>query len=209
MQYGIRSESKAYAWPYMIDCHFHCWIQLTTEQERSHFWANYIDKIRDLKPVLALAVDYMHPSQKTTLYRQIDALQPLVETVLVCPKFNGAVEDIPDFCRIALSVPSPTYAGFLPDDFTVLKNKPCHLLGGRPEKQADVMRKVLGAGGDVISTDGNYSAMKAGKGQWFNDGQWTQLRGNVVSSLDMEIASAINIVTYLNRAYKDAQPQLI
>lgn len=208
MQYGIRSESKAYGEVYMLDVNFHQWMKLNTDKERDLFWSAYIAKIGVLKPTLALAVDYMHPAQKTTLYRQIDALQPLVETVLVCPKFNGAVEDIPTFCRIALSVPSPTYAGFLPDDFTVLKNRECHLLGGRPEKQADVMRKVLGVGGDVLSTDGNYSAMKAGKGQWFDGGGWVQLRGKKVSSFDLEVASAKNIVTYLNNAYTECQLRL-
>jgi hypothetical protein len=208
MSYGIRHDYIAYAPVKMLDVDFHSWMKLTTDQERAYFWDSYVDEIRALKPVLALAVDYMHPDQKSTLYRQIDALKPLIETVLVCPKFDGAIEHIPDFCRVALSVPSPTYAGFIPSDLTVLKNRACHLLGGRPEKQADIMRKVLGVGGYVLSTDGDYHAMKAGKGQWFDGGRWIQLRRETDSDTDLCIASGKNIVRYLQRII-ESQPILL
>lgn len=208
MAYGIRHDYTAYAPVYMLDIDFHSWLKLTTDCDRAYFWDSYMNEVNALQPALALAVDYFHPDQKTTLYRQIDALRDMVETVLVCPKFNGAVEDIPNFCRIALSVPSPTYAGFLPENMHVLNNRECHLLGGRPEKQADVMRKVLGVGGRVVSTDGDYHAMKAGHGQWFDGGEWVQLRSEAVSDTDLCIASGKNIVRYLRRVATEAQPEL-
>jgi hypothetical protein len=196
MLYGTRNDYKAYAPPRMLDI-----------QWKKYVWTRYLARADEYRPPLAMVADYEHPDQKELLYRQIHDLERLhIERIMMCPKFNGAIADFPAWAVIAVSVPS-VYAGFLPDT-RELKGREVHLLGGKPEKQADILRKVSGAGGKVISVDGSYHAMKAGHGQWMDGGKWVQLRRHQDSSEELAIASGLNLVRYLECAMKEAQPKL-
>lgn len=196
MAYGTRNDYKAYAPVVMIDIKW-----------KNYDWTRYIRRVDEYQPAMAMVADYQHPDQKELLYSQIKDLERLhIERVMVCPKFDRAIEDIPLGFIVALSVPS-TYAGFLPD-YAHLKGRSVHLLGGRPEKQAEILRKVIGAGANVVSVDGSYHAMKAGHGQWFDGNRWPQVRRYSESTVDLTIASGKNIVRYLQRAYQESQAAL-
>lgn len=209
MEYGIRHDYKAYAPVYMLDIDFHQYEHFTTDEQRRGFWRGYLAAVKKHQPRIAMAADYFDFASSTTLlHEQLADLRAFsIETVMVCPKFPAAVAAIPEWCVVAVSVPAKTYAGFLPD-YRHLAGRRCHLLGGKPEKQADVLRKILGAEGEVVSIDGSYHAMKAARGQWFQGGQWFQVRGKRVLTRDLAIASGQNIVRYLQRALEEKQPLL-
>lgn len=196
MRYGVRHDYTPYGDVFMLDIRWD-----------KYEWRDYLAKVKAYRPVAAMAPDYQHAWQWTTLQRQIDDLRALgVPRILVCPKWGKAAEHIPLDCVIAISVPAPTYAGYLPPDLTVLNGRRVHLLGGKPEKQAEYIQKLAAYGAQIISTDGNYHVRKAGLGQWFDGGQWVQLRRKSVSDFDLAVASSKNIVRYLNDAAQITQP---
>lgn len=196
MVYGTRHDYKPYAPIYMLDINW-----------KRFEWTDYVAKVQEYQPIMAMTPDYESPAQRSNLYRCIRDLKPLVKLVMVCPKFTGALAHIPSWCVIAVSVPT-RYAGFLPD-FRELNSRKVHLLGGKPEVQADLIRKLCGVGAEIVSVDGSYHAMKAGYGQWFQFGKWHQIRGKTAPDNDLCLASAINISRYLRLVYEtQSQPQL-
>lgn len=196
MFYGTRNDYKAYAPVHMIDI-----------QWKDYVWAKYMRRVDEYRPPMSMVADYEHKDQKELMYQQIRDLERLhIERIMICPKFHGALNDFPHDAVVAISVPS-VYAGFLPD-YRYLKGRAVHLLGGRPEKQARILREIVGAGAKVISVDGSYHAMKAGLGQWFDGGGWVQLRRNLDSDTELCIASGINIVRYLRDSATEIQPCL-
>ncbi len=195
MRYGIRHDYKPYGEVWMLDINW-----------KRYDWLNYVTLIRQYQPAMALAPDYEYAWQWMFLQRQIEDLRPLVTYVLVCPKFVGAVAHIPLDCVVALSVPAPSYAGFLPD-FRELAGRKIHLLGGRPETQADLIRKLNGIDAEVVSVDGSYLSMKAGHGQVYSEGKWIQRRDRSVPNHELEWLSAVNVAKLL-KSQVDAQPML-
>lgn len=195
--YGVRDDYTAYTTVTMLDIN---WKRVN--------WSRYMELIAQYRPVMALAPDYEYPWQWTALTRQIEDLRNRVEKVLVCPKFNGAIAHVPLWCRIALSVPAPSYAGFLPDNLSALAGRKIHLLGGKPEAQADLITKLAGVGATVESADGSYLAMKAARGQYFEGGKWRDVRGKGIPTIELATMSARNIPKYLKAATEYRQPAL-
>jgi hypothetical protein len=198
MRYGVRHDYTPYGAVYMLDI---CW--------KRYDWAEYMKKVYSYRPVAAMVPDYEYTWQWTSLTRQVRDLQAAgVAHVLVCPKWAAAIAHIPIDCVVALSVPAPSYAGYLPPDLSTLCNRRVHLLGGRPERQAEMIRRLTAVGAKVISVDGNYHVRKAGLGQWFDGGRWVQLRSRVETDSQLAIASSRNIVTYLRGVCGESQFEL-
>ena len=187
MSYGTRHDYKAYDAVYMLDIHW-----------RDYDWAEYVAILAKHKPVLAMVADYEFPSQRETMLTQVADLRRIaIERVMCCPKFVGAIADIPDDVILALSVPT-VYAGFLPFPGEV-GNRKVHLLGGTPDAQAYcIYHKYPRA--DVVSVDGNALALKAGYGQyWSVRGKWIQAPARRFKTELLMIYSARNIVKYLSK----------
>lgn len=197
MHYGTRHDYTPYAAVWMLDIKW-----------KEYDWLKYLALVRQYQPVMALAPDYEWSWQWTGLQRQIDDLRPLVKRVLVCPKWAGAIDHIPADCVIALSVPAPSYAGWLPDDLNQLSGRKVHLLGGSLRRQGDLLMRLNAVGADVTSIDGNTIAMKAGKGQCFSEGVWKQQRDKRSSNAELCETSAINYVKYLRECSKWKQAML-
>lgn len=197
MAYGTRHIEQPQEWPFAVDIHW-----------RDYDWNDYMDKIAAWKPVQALAPDYEHPSQHRQLYQCIRDLKAAgVLRVLVCPKFHGAVAQIPSWCIVAVSVPS-TYAGFVPE-FGELKGRRVHLLGGSPVQwfgqggrkrhmsSTGYIAAINGAGGRVISTDSNVQTKTAAQGMFWQDSRWQTDRLGF-DMYDLMTLSGRNIVKQLH-----------
>jgi len=193
MLYGIRHDYIAYAKVHMLDIR---WTR--------YDWREYLARVRDLRPVVALAPDYEHAWQWTGLQRQIDDLRPLVDHIMVCPKWHGAVAHIPADCIVAVSVPARTYAGFLPS-FSALVGRRVHLLGGNLDRQTRLISAYNSAGASVVSLDTDQMALKGGHGQWLSEGKWRQVRCNSVPDHELALASAIAMVKRLQFAATQKQ----
>lgn len=198
MHYGTRHDYKPYGRVMMLDIKW-----------SDYDWHEYLACVREYQPVMAMAPDYEWSWQWTALRRQIDDLRPLVERILVCPKWQGAIAHIPQDCIVALSVPAPTYAGWLPADLNELAGRKVHLLGGSMKRQADLLMRLNAVGAKVVSVDGNTIAMKAGKGQVFREGVWIQQRDRRSTNTELCETSAVNYVKYLREAAAWKQPALL
>lgn len=170
--YGVRATEKPRDYCLQVDIEW-----------RDYSWPEYVRKIEAWKPFAALVPDYEHPRQRRTMLNRIEHLKALgVMRVLVCPKFDGAVADIPADCVVAVSIPS-TYAGFVPD-YRELRGRRVHLLGGSPPKWFGARSKqqsatgyiagMVGAGVKVISVDGNAHTGAAEGGILWHDHRWVK-----------------------------------
>lgn len=163
MQYGVRYDYTAYGKVYMLD------VGLNPR------WAQYIRRAQRLRPAFALTPDYLRPDQ-IALELYIQDLAPYTTRIGICPKFVGAVAQIPKTCVICESIPSE-YAGWLIPDDELLFDRDYHLLGGDPRLQKQEIQRIHNAGGHVISIDGNKLAQKAAHGQVFSGGKWVKQAG--------------------------------
>ncbi len=143
MLYGTRHDDTPAYKPYMLDINW-----------KRYDWRDYLDKVGRWQPHIAMVPDYEHEWQRGRMVRMACQLvERGVERVMVCPKFAGAVSHIPDWCLVAISVPSG-YAGFLPDP-AELTGRRVHLLGGVPQAQMQLARTYGGLGITVSSVDLN------------------------------------------------------
>jgi ribosomal protein S18 acetylase RimI-like enzyme len=173
MAYGVRHIDTPQAWPFMLDVE---WRRFKT---RPGEWWKYLALVKQYQPVMAMCVDYESPAQRRSLYQQIRELKAAgVIRVMICPKFDGAINHIPKWCVVAISVPS-SYAGFLPD-LATLNGRYVHLLGGTPVKQTDLLLKITGHGGKVISMDGNSHTNAAKFNSLYEDGKFRRKQGEPI-----------------------------
>lgn len=139
--YGVRHDNKAYSQPQMLDINW-----------KKYDWGMYLEVVKKYKPTMAMVADYIHPSQRDVMLQQVNDLRQLgVLNIMVCPKFDEAVIDIPDDCIVAISIPS-SYAGFLPPSETLIGRR-LHLLGGSPKKQKAYILEHPKL--RIVSVDGN------------------------------------------------------
>lgn len=192
MLYGTRHDYKAYAPVYMLDIKWD-----------DYEWSEYLAIIEKHNPVLAMVADYEFPTQRETMLQQVADLRRIgIERVMCCPKFDGAVADIPQDCIVAVSV-TTGYAGFMPYPHELTGRK-LHLLGGHPDQQARAIYELY-ADSEVVSVDGNELAFKAMKGQfWSKSGRWRAAPKKRFSTEVLKIYSARNIVAYL----RDKAPKI-
>lgn len=203
--YGVRNIERARDWCYQLD------IDWTDVQ-----WWDYLNLIARLRPFAALVPDYEHPRQRRTMLNRIEHLKALgVMRVLVCPKFDSAVADIPADCVVAVSIPS-TYAGFVPD-YRELRGRRVHLLGGSPPKWFGARSRqqsatgyiagMVGAGVTVISVDGNAHTGAAEGGILWHDHRWIK-PDEPVDLYDFSIRSGRAILADLHQVSTQQQLSL-
>ncbi|NBW12402.1 MAG: GNAT family N-acetyltransferase [Caulobacteraceae bacterium] len=195
MAYGSRHDDQKRDYCTMIDIYW-----------EDYNWQDYVNQILNYKPTMAMVADYERPEQKSVMLAQVEALEKAgVLTVMVCPKFHGAIKDIPPTCRIAVSVPS-SYAGFLPNP-DELRGRTVHLLGGSCIKQRKLITEYCGYGVKVLSVDGNNHQKDALYGRIFSE---SKIQKSTTSSKNNWVLNAIisgrNIVKLINNA--DAHLQL-
>jgi GNAT superfamily N-acetyltransferase len=196
MAYGVRADYTPHDWLFLVDINW-----------RNYRWGDYLRKVRRWHPVAAMVADYEHPDQKRQLDQQIAQLQASgVLRVMVCPKFDGAVRDIPPDCVIALSVPSQ-YAGFLPADLSELANRRVHLLGGTPQQWLDLIPRLRGIGAQVLSVDGSSHETAAKKGTHWEAGRWVN-RGKKAAYHATTVYSGLKIQAAMQQI-QAKQPLLI
>lgn len=188
MLYGVRHDYKPYAPVFMLDIHW-----------ENYSWPDYLAKVRAYAPKMAMVADYEYPRQKRLMLAQVADIKRLgVDHVMVCPKFDGAVDDIPSDCVLGVSVPT-TYAGFLPRAWEI-QGRRLHLLGGHPDQQNYLMWHRY-AGIEVFSVDGNELGYKARHGQFWGlrRGTWETAPKNKYSSDFLAVMSAKSLPFYFSR----------
>jgi ribosomal protein S18 acetylase RimI-like enzyme len=154
-------------------------------------WAGYLEKARCYKPTIAMVPDYISPGYRRALIKMaMQLVEAGVERPMICPKFPGAVAHIPEWCLVAVSVPSDL-AGYLPDP-SELKGRRVHLLGGSPADQERLMREYLGMGITVTSRDLN-PQKAAGFGSFYEAGAMRNRGAGRVSTADA-FARSVDVI---------------
>jgi len=184
-RYGLRSDYVPYWKPYMVDINW-----------KSYDWKEYLDKLTRWQPVMAMIPDYEAPEQQGSIVARAMQLVAMgIERVMVCPKFAGAIFDIPDWCVVAVSVPS-RYSGYLPS-IKELAGRRVHLLGGSPRDQGDLIRYYGGHGIDVMSVDVNMHLKAAMHGTFYSGRKWRNLGAGAMTSEDAFRLSCQGIIRAL------------
>jgi hypothetical protein len=187
--YGTRHDYVPYLSPVaMLDINW-----------QAYNWRDYVSKVALYKPTLAMVPDYFEATPKALLLEQIAEVKEAGATeVMVCPKFLGAVADIPPTCIVAVSVPAPTYASFLPPAGELVGRR-LHFLGGGPDQWLYLKRHRYHAA-TVVSADCNYLALKAQFGMWWSArrADWIQAERGKFSNLTLMIQSARRITEYVH-----------
>lgn len=174
MAYGTRDSEMPYDYPFALDIRW-----------RDYDWEDYMDKVLAWRPVQAMVADYERPEQKEMMLQQVAMLREYSETlrIMVCPKFTGAVRDIPEDCILAISIPSK-YAGFISENPSEYRGRKLHLLGGTPvqwlgqnsrkkvHNSTGYILQLQGYGAQVVSVDGNAHQKAARTGSYWADGRW-------------------------------------
>lgn len=200
--YGVQEHDPAHAWPFMVDVDF-----------GNPNWPGYIRTVEGHRPVQALVVDYADRELKEEMLRQVADLRAAgVLRVVVCPKFHGAIGDIPPDCVIGVSLRTAgrlangenKFAGFMPQ-FEELARRRCHLLGGSPRLQKDTISKLHGIGAVVLSVDGNAQFGGAARGSMYADGRWRRKTGEKAAYLETALQSSKAIQYELNAAATSEQ----
>lgn len=199
LMYGTRHDYKPYMPVYMLDIAFEQFKGIDfTGVEYQRKWGVYLDRVRAHQPALAMTLDYTPNVPRDLMLDQVEQVRAAgAATVMICPKFAGAVDHIPQSCIVAVSVPS-TYAGFLPHP-SELEGRRLHLLGGNPDQQAYLIRKRY-TGAHVVSVDSNVLAYKAGFKQWWSArrGTWVHAPKGQYQTVTLTIHSARCVVGYLH-----------
>lgn len=203
MAYGVRDSEAAYDYPFALDIRW-----------RNYDWEDYMDKVWQYRPVQAMVADYERPEQKAQMLEQVAMLREYGEVlrIMVCPKFTGAVRDIPEDCILAISIPSK-YAGFISEQPSEYRGRKLHLLGGSPVKwfgqkgksrlqnSTGFIHALQSNGATVISVDGNAHQAASVNGSYWVDGRWERpAKGRFVfgDSYNTMVFSGRNIVKQLN-----------
>lgn len=132
-------------------------------------WKNYnyykhLDAVKVYRPKYTVARDWETASDLNSILRQADSLLAYSERVIIVPKVNELKNQllrlIPAHFMLGYSVPT-RYGGtdIEPEYFG---DRDVHLLGGRPEKQRDLAKKL-----NVVSIDGNRFTLDAAYGDYF------------------------------------------
>lgn len=201
--YGLRDDHRAYAWPFMIDINW-----------QAYDWQKYTALIQAMRPVQAMVADYERSSQREIMLQQATDLRRLgVLRVLVCPKFTGAIDDIPRDCIIALSVPTKNkgkYKGWwpAPDELAKLAGRKIHLLGGSPRKQMQCITQLRGFGAVVISQDSSNQLDSRRVDTVFEAGTWKTLRQERPKLAERAMYSGQKIREWLDAGASEAQLSL-
>lgn len=204
LYYGTRHDCVSYWKPYMVDINFKRFWHIDNDgnylkEPNWKLWKKYLDKVTEWQPLLAMVPDYMSPGYRRILLRMAYLLAGAgIQRVMMCPKFAGAVAHIPDWCVVAVSVPSK-YAGYLPD-VEELQGRRVHLLGGVPKKQKELYDLYRANGINVISLDANTFIQAADFGTYFDGEKWKNEGYHAVARNEAFKRSCENFVEYWKRA---------
>lgn len=196
LAWGAAQAHTVYDYPVMFD------VEFVPEKQN---WQSFLEKVELFRPLYALVTDYTAKEEKARLNSQIQDLRDRgVLHILICPKFDGAVLDIPGDCTPALSVPARgKFSGFWPSksDLFSLAGRKVHLLGGSPKNQAAKIRELYELGVYVSSLDNNsaiaaaaYSTCFLDTGKWYRQSKRRWEFGDRFTTL---VKSLVNIKKFL------------
>jgi len=164
MLYGARLPSSVGYRPYFAD-----------QEWRQPDRARYMAALAEHRPHMATVLDLEHWHQLDEVLSWAEEVAQIVRTVVIIPKAHGIISELPrkiGGARVRLGYSVPTKYGGTTVPLHEFEGWPVHLLGGSPEKQMKLWRKL-----DVWSVDTNYIAKMAIRyGQYWARVDWPRVR---------------------------------
>lgn len=126
----------------------------------------YIDWVAEYQPKIATVLDVEASNQLDEAISWGELISPYVEEIVLIPKVNGIIEEIPrriNEKKVVLGYSIPTTHGGTTVPINEFSGWDIHILGGNPQKQLEMYDKMAEIEGSVTSIDCNYISMKATK----------------------------------------------
>lgn len=157
---GARSDSaRVIKYKGMIDINW-----------KNYNWDNHLSVVKDHQPKYSVAPDITNREQLNKTINNAYELKKWSDFVIVVPKENNLINDIPNDFVIGVSVPS-NYAGFVPMG-AELSGRKAHLLGGSPRKQLELYRHYSEFDVEIASSDINCHHKASNYGSYWNGNKW-------------------------------------
>lgn len=148
-----------------IDCEYKNYDHQKHSQMIKDFHPKYAT-IRDVMTEEQCAADGIKYFPLEQILDWAEELRDYADNVIVIPKYEEALDQIPDHFMLGYSV--PTSYGGTPIDIKRFDGRKVHLLGGSPNKQIAYWSEIPDS---VVSLDNNYMHKMAARGQmWFING---------------------------------------
>lgn len=163
MLYGARLPGSVGYRPYFAD-------QDWTQPDR----AKYMAALAEHRPHMATVLDLERHDQLGEVLSWAEEAARHVQTVIIIPKAHGVIDKLPRTiggATVRLGYSVPTRYGGTTVPLHEFEGWPVHLLGGSPEKQMHLWRKL-----DVWSVDTNYTKRMAQSGYFWSDVRWSKIR---------------------------------
>ena len=132
---------------------------------KSYSFERHLAAVREVRPILTIAKDVEDRTELRAILRQAEELERWCRYVVVVPKdpalSNHLLRLIPSRFILGYSVPTSYGATEIPVEF--FGRRRVHLLGGRPDFQFDLARRL-----NVFSFDGNRITLDAQFGDYFD-----------------------------------------
>jgi hypothetical protein len=133
-------------------------------------WKNYdfkahLEAVKLVKPLLTVARDIEDITELDDIIEQAQLLNKYAKYVIVVPKDIKMIGHIDELIpkQFILGYSVPTRYGGTKIPITEFKNRPVHLLGGRPNVQLKLAKQL-----DVFSMDCNSFTIDAAFGKYFD-----------------------------------------
>lgn len=149
-EYGLRLPFTAHYKPVFADQNWNAPVR-----------DKYMAAVKLHQPEIATVLDWERQDQKDEVFSWANEIADYVKVVVIIPKFIGAISQIPETIKdkpIRLGYSVPTEHGSTPVKVVEFEQRPVHLLGGQPQTQMMLYRRM-----NVQSVDCNYHSMKANK----------------------------------------------
>lgn len=164
MLYGAQLPNSVAYRPYFVD-----------QDWRAPDRARYMAALAEHRPHMATVLDLERWSQLDEVLSWATEAAQHVQTVVIIPKAHGIIAELPrtiGSATVRLGYSVPTRYGGTTVPLHEFEGWPVHLLGGSPEKQMKLWRKL-----DVWSVDTNYTALMARRyGQYWARVNWPRVR---------------------------------
>jgi hypothetical protein len=154
-KYGARLPATTYAPVYFAD-----------QEYKQPNRAQYMKALAEHRPNMATVLDWERVEQLPEVLSWAEEAAQYAERVLIIPKVLAGIERLPrEICgkQIVLAYSVPSSYGGTPTPALAFASFPVHLLGGAPQMQMRLWRKMP----SVVSVDGNMSMKMANKGMFW------------------------------------------
>lgn len=177
-----------------LPCRVHYPIFFADQDWKNPDRRAYMVALERHRPSMATVLDWEREDQLPEVLEWAEEATKWVERVVIIPKVPGGVPRIPRTVgsrEVVLGYSVPTKYGATDLPIEAFAGWPVHLLGGSPEAQIRIHRRMTERS-RVVSVDGNYSQRMARYGKYWSVDAWREGRGCWESLMDVRAGDKVD-----------------